>query len=187
MCCVILVCKVQNKNKNKKNKKCKGCFFVHRTKPADNLLLFGFQHFPANKNLHRPLLSQEPPPSPALRALGFCPIICSSTCDDLGRRWPARMNEGLWQSGMNSSSIFTTAEVVRDRRLPTGQLLSVKMALVIHELCSIRVRVGGRWGQQYGNSSHLDVRSLPRPGHPLPCNLSAESGLIWVEMKQYAP
>lgn len=118
---------------------------MHRKKPADNLLLFGFQHFPANKNLHRPFCLRRPlsPPSLALQALGLCPIICSRTCDDLGRRWPARMNKGLWQSGMNSSSIFTTAEVVCDRHLPTGQLLSVKMALVIHELCSIRVRVGG--------------------------------------------
>lgn len=147
--CVVLFWFARCKTKRNKNKKkSKGCFCA-QNKACGQSAAFRLPALPGQQEPSPALLSQAAPslpphpPSPALQALGFCPIICSRTCDDLGRRWPARMNEGLWQSGMNSSSIFTTAEVVCDRRLPTGQLLSVKMALVIHELCSIRVRVGG--------------------------------------------
>lgn len=122
------------------------------------------------------LLSLEPP-SLALQDARLCPVICSRLCNDLGRCWPARMNEGLRHGGMNSSPIFTTTEAVHDRRLPTGQLLWVRMALVIHELHW--AGMGGK--SQHQNWSHLYIRS---PTHPVACTLSVKGRLIWADMKQ---
>lgn len=109
-------------------------FFLCREQSVDELLLPALAAFtfPVNENLNWPSVSGAN--LLALQDMRLCPVICSTMCDDLGRCWPPRMNEGLRYGGMNSSPIFTTAEAVHDRRLPTGQPLWVGTALVTHKL-----------------------------------------------------
>lgn len=72
------------------------------------------------------------------------------------------MNEELWQSGMNSSSIFTAMVAVCDRRFPSGQLLPEEMPPVMHELCC--TLLGPRGAR---DSSQLDLQlNSPAVIHP---------------------
>lgn len=68
------------------------------------------------------------------------------------------MNEELWQSGMNSSSIFTAAVAVCDRRFLGGQTLPEKTPPLMHELfCTL----SGPRGAE--DSSQLDLQPNSQP------------------------
>lgn len=148
-------------------------FFVLRTKPVDDLVLPALAAFtfPVNESLNWPSVSGAP--LLAHQDMRLCPVICSRMCDDLGRRWPPRMNEGLRYGRMNSSPIFTTAEAVHDRRLPTGQPLCWN-------------GISNTQTSQRGSRS-MRIYLIFISGPPLilsACILSIKSRLIWAHIKQ---